>query len=155
MIYAIIILSIILAAAGAFIFWLIKVLKNTVNIIGKIAEIISGKMPKSLATAYDDKYYQAHALIQIKYNAPYNGRIVDWSMYDNNKIVGFTMLTTESFEEFYTKEEIAKILRIPADEISEETMELIKDETLKPKLIKNVLIYAIGKDEWTWKHADQ
>lgn len=144
MIIGIIILAILLAAAIAFIFWLLKVLKNTLNIIETY----------SLTTAYDGKYYPAHVILQAQYGSPYNGRIVDWSMYDSHKIVGFTILMTEKFEEFYSEKEIAKMLNIPVEEISEEILEIVKNETLKPKMIKNVLVYAVEEDEWIWKHME-
>ena len=144
MIIGIIILAILLAAATAFIFWLLKVLKNTLNITETY----------SLTTAYDGKYYPAHVILQAQYGSPYNGRIVDWSMYDSHKIVGFTILMTEKFEEFYSEKEIAKMLNIPVDEISEEILEIVKNETLKPKMIKNVLVYAVEEDEWIWKHME-
>ena len=141
MIIGIIILAILLAAAIAFIFWLLKVLKNTLNITETY----------SLTTAYDGKYYPAHVILQAQYESPYNGRIVDWSMYDSHKIVGFTILMTEKFEEFYSEKEIAKMLNIPVEEISEEILEIVKNETLKPKMIKNVLVYAVKEDGWIWK----
>lgn len=144
MIIGIIILAILLAAATAFIFWLLKVLKNTLNITETY----------SLTTAYDGKYYPAHVILQAQYESPYNGRIVDWSMYDSHKIVGFTILMTEKFEEFYSEKEIAKMLNIPVEEISEEILEIVKNETLKPKMIKNVLVYAVEEDEWIWKHME-
>lgn len=144
MIIGIIILAILLAAAIAFIFWLLKVLKNTLNITETY----------SLTTAYDGKYYPAHVILQAQYGSPYNGRIVDWSMYDSHKIVGFTILMTEKFEEFYSEKEIAKMLNIPVEEISEEILEIVKNETLKPKMIKNVLVYAVEEDEWIWKHME-
>ena len=141
MIIGIIILAILLAAATAFIFWLLKVLKNTLNVTETL----------SLTTAYDGKYYPAHVILQAQYESPYNGRIVDWSMYDSHKIVGFTILMTEKFEEFYSEKEIAKMLNIPVEEISEEILEIVKNETLKPKMIKNVLVYAVKEDGWIWK----
>ena len=144
MIIGIIILAILLAAATAFIFWLLKVLKNTLNITETY----------SLTTAYDGKYYPAHVILQAQYGSPYNGRIVDWSMYDSHKIVGFTILMTEKFEEFYSEKEIAKMLNIPVEEISEEILEIVKNEILKPKMIKNVLVYAVEEDEWIWKHME-
>ena len=147
MIIGIIILAILLAAATAFIFWLLKVLKNTLN----ITETLLDKPLNSLTTAYDGKYYPAHVILQAQYESPYNGRIVDWSMYDSHKIVGFTILMTEKFEEFYSEKEIAKMLNIPVEEISEEILEIVKNETLKPKMIKNVLVYAVEEDEWIWK----
>ena len=150
MLAIIIILATLLAAATAFIFWRLKVLKNTLNITGTLLE----KPLNSLTIAYDGKYYPAHVILQAQYESPYNGRIVDWSMYDSHKIVGFTILMTEKFEEFYSEKEIAKMLNIPVEEISEEILEIVKNETLKPKMIKNVLVYAVEEDEWIWKHME-
>lgn len=59
MIVAIIILSILLVGATAFIFWLFEVLKNTFEIVESTLDMAVGKTPRRIKEAYDRKYYPA------------------------------------------------------------------------------------------------
>lgn len=135
-------LVLLLAAAVAFIFWLFKVLKNTFTIAEGYAEMLQGRTPRRMKQAYDGKYYPANVIAQVKFNSPSEGKIVDWSMYEKYKIVGFTVLTTDRPQDYYGDEFI--------DSLDEETMK----ELLKPVLIKNALVYAPFEGEWTWKSAE-
>lgn len=142
MIVAIIVLSILLAAATAFIFWLLQVLKNTLDTTDGLVQLLEGKTPRQLKTAYNDKYYPAAVIAKIVFNAPSEGKIVDFSMYEKYKIVGFTILTTESAETYYGKDFIA--------ELDEE----MKEEIYKPVLIKKALVYEVAEGNWLWKSAE-
>jgi hypothetical protein len=142
MIVAIIVLSILLAAATAFIFWLLQVLKNTLDTTDGLVQLLEGKTPRQLKTAYNDKYYPAAVIAKIVFNAPSEGKVVDFSMYEKYKIVGFTILTTESAEAYYGKDFIA--------ELDEE----MKEEIYKPVLIKKALVYEVAEGNWLWKSAE-
>jgi hypothetical protein len=138
MLAIIIILATLLAAATAFIFWLLKVLKNTLNMTDGLVQLLDGKTPKQLKTAYNNKYYPANAVIQIKYGCSSEGKIVDFSLYDKYKIVGFTILTKDQPQDYY-------------GEIYNTLTEDEANELLEPILIKNVLVYEVQEGDWLWK----
>lgn len=134
------ILAVLLLGAAAFIFWLLGVLKNTFSITEDLVEVVqlkNGHKPQ----AYNDKYYPATVIAQVIFNAEYEGKVVDWSRYEDNKIVGFFMMTTDKPEDYYGKEFI---------EILEE--EDLK-ELLKPVIIHNAQVYEYREGEWMWKSA--
>ena len=138
MVIAIIILSILLVGALAFIFWLLKVLKNTYEIIENVIDMT----PRNYKKAYDGKYYPATVISQIKFNCDSEMVIADFSMYESKKIVGFTLCIKESVREY---------LGIAAEDISDETLE----ETIgKPAIFKNVIVYAPTEGMWTWKSQE-
>ncbi len=142
MIIAIIILSILLASALAFIFWLLQVLKNTFEIVENVMDVALGKPPRSCKTAYDGKYYPATVISQVKFDADDEMVITDFSMYEDKKIVGFTICTKESMREY---------MGAAADEIPDEILE----ETLgTPSVFKNVVVYAPAEGMWTWKSQE-
>ena len=89
MIIAIIVLSILLVGATAFIFWLLKVLKNTFEIIESSLDMAAGKTPQKFRTAYDEKYYPATVITQVKFGCDSEMMVTDFSMYEDKKIVGF------------------------------------------------------------------
>ena len=142
MIVAIIVLSILLAAATAFIFWLLQVLKNTLDTTDGLVQLLEGKTPRQLKTAYNDKYYPAAIVAKIIFNAPSEGKIVDFSMYEKYKLVGFTVLTQNSPEKYYGKDFL--------DSLDDET----KQELDTPVLIKKALVYEVTEGNWLWKSAD-
>lgn len=137
----IIILAVLLLGATAFIFWLLKVLKNTFSITENLIDMAQGKSPRAMKEAYDGKYYPATVIAQVKFDQPHEGKVVDWSLYEEKKIVGFIMMTTDKVEDYYGKEFIEML-----DE--EELRELTS-----PVMIKNALVYAIGEGDWLWKSA--
>lgn len=141
MIAAIIILSILLVAAGAFIFWLLKVLKNTLEIAENAMDMAANKIPRKLATAYDGKYYPATVIAQMQFDAESEMTITDFSMYEEKKIVGFTVYTKESMEKYY-----GPII----SELDEEELAMLK----QPTIFKNVVVYAPEEGMWTWKSAE-
>lgn len=138
------ILAVLLASAIAFIFWMFKVLKNTFDIAENLADMAQGKTPRKMKEAYDGKYYPATVIAQIKFNQPHEGKIIDWSLYESKKIVGFTILTTDTMSDVYG-EEITEIL-----ETGDLPDELVA-ELQKPLVVKNALVYAIQEDDWLWK----
>ena len=137
----IIILAVLLLGAAAFIFWLLKVLKNTFSITENLIDMAQGKSPRAMKEAYDGKYYPATVIAQVKFDQPHEGKVVDWSLYEEKKIVGFIMMTTDKVEDYYGKDFIEML-----DE--EELRELTS-----PVMIKNALVYAVGEGDWLWKSA--
>lgn len=137
----IVILAVLLLGAAAFIFWLLKVLKNTFSITENLIDMAQGKSPRAMREAYDGKYYPATVIAQVKFDQPHEGKVVDWSLYEEKKIVGFIMMTTDKVEDYYGKEFI----------------EMLDEEDLKeltsPVIIKNALVYAVREDDWFWKSA--
>lgn len=135
----IVILAVLLLGAAAFIFWLLKVLKNTFSITENLIDMAQGKSPRAMKEAYDGKYYPATIIAQVKFDQPHEGKVVDWSLYEEKKIVGFIMMTTDKVEDYYGKEFI--------EMLDEEDLE----ELTSPVIIKNALVYAVREDDWFWK----
>lgn len=142
MIVAIIILSILFTGSVAFIFWLLGVLKNTFKIIDSSLDMAMGKTPKQFRAAYDGKYYPAIVISQVKFKCDSDMIITDFSMYEDKKIIGFTICTTETMREYVG----AQGDGIP-DEILEESLG-------KPSVFKNVIVYAPWEGMWTWKSQE-
>ena len=136
------ILAVLLLGAAAFIFWLLGVLKNTFHITENLVDMVQGKTPRAMKEAYDGKYYPATVIAQVKFGQPSEGKVVDWSLYEEKKIIGFFMLTTDKPEDYYGKEFI--------ENLEEEELE----ELLKPVIIKNALVYAVREDDWFWKSVE-
>ena len=139
----IVILAVLLLGAAAFIFWLLKVLKNTFSITENLIDMAQGKSPRAMKEAYDGKYYPATVIAQVKFDQPHEGKVVDWSLYEEKKIVGFIMMTTDKVEDYYGKEFI--------EMLDEEDLE----ELTSPVIIKNALVYAVREDDWFWKSAQE
>lgn len=137
----IVILAVLLLGAAAFIFWLLKVLKNTFSITENLIDMAQGKSPRAMKEAYDGKYYPATVIAQVKFDQPHEGKVVDWSLYEEKKIIGFIMMTTDKVEDYYGKEFI--------EILDEEDLE----ELTSPVIIKNALVYAVREDDWFWKSA--
>ena len=136
------ILAVLLLGAAAFIFWLLGVLKNTFHITENLVDMVQGKSPRAMKEAYDGKYYPATVIAQVKFGQPSEGKIIDWSLYEEKKMIGFFMLTTDKPEDYYGKEFI--------ENLEEEELE----ELLKPVIIKNALVYAVREDDWFWKSVE-
>ena len=141
MIIAIIILSVLFVASLAIIFWLYQVLKNTFSITEDMMDMIENKVPRSLRTAYDGKYYPATAIVKMEFGSPHEMVITDFSLYDSKKIVGFTIYTTDSIKKFYS---------LNPEELEEEDIEILT----QPVMLKNVVVYAPAEGLWTWKSAE-
>lgn len=142
MIVAIVILSILLTGAIAFIFWLLKVLKNTFKVVEQAMNMAQGKIPTKFQTAYDGKYYPATVISLVKFNCDEESVITDFSMYEDKKIVGFTVCTKETIQEY---------IGAAADDVDEETLEEI---FCTPTIFKNVVVYSPVEGMWTWKSAE-
>lgn len=138
MVAAIIILSTLLIGSIAFIFWLFKVLKNTCEIINFSLNTAAGKTPE----AYDGKYYLATVISQIKFGCESEMVITDFSMYEDKKIVGFTI---------YTKETVREYIGALGDDIPDETLEMTLG---KPTVFKNAIVYAPVEGMWIWKSQE-
>lgn len=137
MVIALVIVSILLAAAVAFIFFLLKVLKNTYCILDKAQEII--KMLDNLRheKAYDGKYYPATLILSIKYECEEDMLITDFSRYDSHKVVGFTLLNKCSY---------------PEEEY--ESLGVSREDVEEPQIIPNVIVYSPREGIWKWKYPD-
>ena len=142
MIIAIIILSVLLAGAVAFIFWLLQVLKNTYEIVENAMDMALGKTPRNYKKAYDGKYYPATVISQVKFDCDSEMVVTDFSMYEDKKIVGFTVCTKETIQEY---------IGAAADDIDEETLEEV---FCTPTIFKNVVVYSPVEGMWTWKSAE-
>lgn len=132
----IIIMGVLLAVETALIFWLFWVLKNTFSMTDGLMDMIEGKMPSNLKKAYNDKYYPAIVIAKVIFDCENEGKIVDFSMYEKYKIVGFTIMTTDSMERFYG--------------VAAQDEEML-EEINKPVIIKNALVYEVSEGVWMWK----
>lgn len=144
MIVAIIILSILLAGAAALIFCLWQVLKNT-YLNTYLAETTIERKPMHLAKAYNGVYYPAHVIAKIEFGSPHEMKIADFSMYDKYKIVGMTIYTKETLEDYYGADLMKEISEIDEDLIEELT---------KPVLMKDKLVFETSEGCWSWKPQD-
>ena len=142
MIVAIVTLSILLFGAIAFIFWLLQVLKNTFEIIDQAMDMARGKTPKQFKTAYDGKYYPATVISQVKFDCDKEMLITDFSMYEDKKIVGFTVCTTDTIQEY---------IGAAAEDIPDD---LLEETFATPTIFKNVVVYSPMEGMWTWKSAE-
>lgn len=145
MIIAIVILSILLVGATAFIFWLLGVLKNTFEIVESTLDMAAGKTPRRMKEAYDGKYYPATVISQIQFGCDSETVITDFSMYEDKKIVGFILQTRETALEY-----IGANLKVAEDE---EVLSELEKTLGEPTVFKNVLVYAPVEGMWTWKSA--
>lgn len=146
MIVAIVILSILLIGATAFIFWLLGVLKNTFEIVESTLDMAAGRTPRRMKEAYDGKYYPATVISQIQFGCDSEVVITDFSMYEDKKIIGFILQTKETALEY---------IGANMEAIEEEEVLAELEKTLgEPTVFKNVLVYAPVEGMWTWKSAD-
>ena len=145
MIVAIVILSILLVGATAFIFWLLGVLKNTFEIVESTLDMAAGKTPRRMKEAYDGKYYPATVISQIQFGCDSEAVITDFSMYEDKKIVGFILQTKETALEYIG----ANLEAIEEEEVLSELEKTLRE----PTIFKNVLVYAPVEGMWTWKSA--
>lgn len=146
MIVAIVILSILLVGATAFIFWLLGVLKNTFEIVESTLDMAAGRTPRRMKEAYDGKYYPATVISQIQFGCDSEVVITDFSMYEDKKIIGFILQTKETALEY---------IGANMEAIEEEEVLAELEKTLgEPTVFKNVLVYAPVEGMWTWKSAD-
>jgi hypothetical protein len=141
MIIAIVILSVLVLAETGFIFWLLKVLKNTFSITENLVDIAQGKSPRAMQEAYDGKYYPATVIATVHFNAEQEMTITDFSRYESHKVVCFSIHTPQSINEYY---------QCDIESLGDEAME----EASKPVIFKNVVVYAPREGMWTWKPAE-
>ncbi len=141
MVAAIIILSVCLIAAMAIIFCLSKILKNTLEITEGMIDIAENRTPRKLKTAYDGKYYPATVIARLEFDAPAEMTITDFSLYEEKRLVGFTIYTTDSAKMYYGD---------ALDELTDEERAMLE----KPTIFKNVLVYSPMEGFWTWKSAE-
>lgn len=140
MVTIVIILSICVVAALAFIFWLLWVLKNTFDITENVLDLAMEKIPRNLNTAYDGKYYPATVIASIKYNCEEESVITDFSLYETKQIVGFTICTPQSISDYYGP---------LAFDLDDEELQFLEE----PTIFTNVVVYAPREGIWTWKPA--
>ena len=148
MVVVTILLSVILVAALAYIFYQSKVLKNTRNIAHEIAnkaEKLAKIKNTNVELAYDGKYYPATVISKMVFGAAADMTLTDFSMYDKHKVVGFTIYTTDKLEDCYMPEE--------AQDWDEEIKEELRQSLLEPTLHKNCIVYSPREGWWRWKSA--
>lgn len=138
-----IILGVLLAVAAAIIFCLWQVLKNT-YLNTYLAENMVERKSLSIKKAYNGVYYPAHVLAKIEFGSPQEMKVVDFSMYDKYKLVGITIYTTDTLEDYYG-DVITEL-----EELDEDLIE----ELTKPVLLKNKMVFEIEEGNWTWKSPD-
>ena len=137
MLAIIIILAIFLVGAATFIFWLLQVLKNTLDMTDGLMNIIENKQPTRLKKAYNDKYYPATIIAQLKFSAEWEGQITDFSLYDKYKIVGITIMSKESKEKYYGEDLIAELEEIGEDAVAQLTEPVIM------KVIFSLIMFVV------------
>ena len=132
MVLAIVLLSIVLIISIIInaIFW--QVIKNMLTIIKNSAKNCAGGL------AYDNQYYPATVISQIKFNSDSEAVITDFSLYENKGIVGFTIYTTSNIKDYF--------------QLQEDENEILYEELFsKPAIFKNAVVFALDKNLWTWK----
>lgn len=132
MVLTIVLLSIILIISIIInlIFW--QVIKNTLKIVKNSAENLVGGL------AYDDQYYPATVISQIKFNSDSEAVITDFSLYESKGIVGFTIYTTANIKDYF--------------QLQENENEIFYEKLFsKPAIFKNAVVFALDKNLWTWK----
>ena len=148
MIGIIIFLSVVAVAAISFIFWLLKVLKNTLNITENVINMAQGTSTRNKEKAYDGKYYPGTVISRLEFGAAEECIITDFSAYDTHKVVCFTLRLKESVRD-YAATSLDKV-----DDMFED-MNMTDEELMKiigqPSIFKDVVVYAPLEGVWTWK----
>ena len=142
MVAAIIVLGFLLIGAVAYIFWLLQVLKNTFKIIETSQDLAAGKVPEEFRKAHDGKYYSASVILQMRFEEDSEMVVTDFSMYEDKKIIGFTICTKETMREF---------IGVENDGIPDDILRQILE---KPTMVKDVIVYAPWEGVWTWKYPE-
>lgn len=148
MIGIIIFLSVVAVAAIGFIFWLLKVLKNTLNITENVINMAQGTSTRNKEKAYDGKYYPGTVISRLEFGAAEECIITDFSAYDTHKVVCFTLRLKESIRDY------AATILDKVDDMFED-MNMTDEELMKivgqPSIFKDVVVYAPLEGVWTWK----
>ena len=148
MIGIIIFLSVVAVAAISFIFWLLKVLKNTLNITENVINMAQGTSTRNKEKAYDGKYYPGTVISRLEFGAAEECIITDFSAYDTHKVVCFTLRLKESVRDY------AATILDKVDDMFED-MNMTDEELMKivgqPSIFKDVVVYAPLEGVWTWK----
>lgn len=148
MIGIIIFLSVVAVAAIGFIFWLLKVLKNTLNITENVINMAQGTSTRNKEKAYDGKYYPGTVISRLEFGAAEECIITDFSAYDTHKVVCFTLRLKESVRDY------AATILDKVDDMFED-MNMTDEELMKivgqPSIFKDVIVYAPLEGVWTWK----
>lgn len=148
MIGIIIFLSVVAVAAIGFIFWLLKVLKNTLNITENVINMAQDTSTRNKEKAYDGKYYPGTVISRLEFGAAEECIITDFSAYDTHKVVCFTLRLKESIRDY------AATILDKVDDMFED-MNMTDEELMKivgqPSIFKDVVVYAPLEGVWTWK----
>ena len=122
-------------------------------------ELLGGCCPDqeniNLESAYDGKYYPGTLILQTNFNMPKEEIIVDFSMYETKKIIGYTVNITESpptLEQVVGGKENLELLKNEFG-YDEELYKKMFLNVNKPTIHKNVLVYQPIKGLWKWKSA--
>lgn len=153
-----IIIGILIAVAlleAAIIFFLWKVLKNTLEKLETVLEISEGysEMVNELQSwiniendlAYDGKYYPCVLLMSINFEHPHTEIVADFSMYEKLKIVGLNIKTQDSLDDY--------IKRNPnLESYKDSEVDINKELNL---LIPKAIVYQPMEGLWTWKPTEE
>lgn len=124
------VLAVLLALSLAFIFLLWRVLKNTYFAMKglQIAEELKSDI------AYDGKYYPGSVIATFKYDCEEEMVIADFSQYEEKKLIGITVTSTDPYPE-------AEFLPLG----------ITRDEAERPHLHRNVTVFQPREGFWKWK----
>lgn len=144
MVPAIIILSILLAIAliiiGALAIkneLLLRLAEDTVMLNEEMLSFNRDLKNAREGKAYDGKYYPCVLLLGVKYNADMSGTIMDFSQYDDKKIIGMTVMNKDK----------------PPKDVEEYLSDLDEEDDTVNILIKNALVFQRLEGVWDWKEA--
>lgn len=129
----VIVLSILLAIAVAFIFCLILMLKKAFKTIYCLLGKDNKSIKLSHKVAYNGKYYPATVITQVIFNAKEWQTITDFSMYEDKEIICYTLYTTENIKQYC------------------EGNEALEAAFGKPMVVPHAVVYEIEEGVWTWK----
>ena len=147
MIIAFIILGLMLLGSGLFIFYLLKVLKNTFQTVENNTEYDKVIERLNKGESYDGKYYPGTVISNILFDQAADGMMVDFSAYDKNKVVRVMMLCEETIEEhIHNNPRFAEFVDLP--------IETVAAQLTKPTIQENVIVYSPMEGFWTWKSQE-
>jgi hypothetical protein len=139
MVIVLTIVSMVAVFEAIIIFFLRKVLKNTFSILDEYIDGVVNDMPKDFKTAYNGVYIPATVIVQLNFECDQYLHVVDWSMYEDKKIVGFITNTTQTPQAFF------------GQAATEDELEELKE----PMIIPNAVVYEVKEGVWYWKPSEK
>jgi hypothetical protein len=105
-----------------------------------------------ISRAYDGKYYPATVVVSTKYNCENDSIITDFSLYEEKKIVGFTVCATETFKEHLFKG--AKKLNKDIEDFKDMDEEELENILNRPIIFKHAVVFSPVEGLWTWESLE-